>query len=38
MIIGGASAHPRTLDFARFRQIADAVGPSSGGYGASPAW
>ena len=26
MIIGGASAYPRTLDFARFRQIADAVG------------
>ncbi len=26
MIIAGASAYPRTLDFARFRQIADAVG------------
>jgi glycine hydroxymethyltransferase len=26
MIIGGASAYPRTLDFARFRQIADSVG------------
>jgi glycine hydroxymethyltransferase len=26
MIITGASAYPRTLDFARFRQIADAVG------------
>ncbi len=25
MIIAGASAYPRTLDFARFRQIADAV-------------
>jgi glycine hydroxymethyltransferase len=26
MIIAGASAYPRTLDFARFRQIADTVG------------
>jgi glycine hydroxymethyltransferase len=26
MIIAGASAYPRILDFARFRQIADAVG------------
>jgi glycine hydroxymethyltransferase len=26
MIVAGASAYPRTLDFARFRQIADAVG------------
>ena len=26
MIIAGASAYPRTLDFARFRQIADIVG------------
>jgi glycine hydroxymethyltransferase len=26
MIIAGASAYPRTLDFARFRKIADAVG------------
>jgi glycine hydroxymethyltransferase len=26
MIIAGASAYPRTLDFARFRQAADAVG------------
>ena len=26
MIITGASAYPRTLDFARFRRIADAVG------------
>src|SRR4051812_1352835 len=26
MIITGASAYPRTLDFARFRQIADSVG------------
>jgi glycine hydroxymethyltransferase len=26
LIITGASAYPRTLDFARFRQIADAVG------------
>ncbi|MCL4401917.1 MAG: serine hydroxymethyltransferase [Acidobacteria bacterium] len=26
MIITGASAYPRTLDFARFRQIADATG------------
>jgi len=26
MIITGASAYPRTLDFARFRQIADTVG------------
>jgi len=26
LIIAGASAYPRTLDFARFRQIADAVG------------
>src|SRR5690349_13652260 len=26
MIIAGASAYPRTLDFARFRQIADSVG------------
>src|SRR5208283_3524097 len=26
MIIAGASAYPRTLDFARFRQVADAVG------------
>ena len=26
MIIAGASAYPRTLDFARFRQIADGVG------------
>ena len=26
MIIAGASAYPRVLDFARFRQIADAVG------------
>src|ERR1700704_644700 len=26
MIIAGGSAYPRTLDFARFRQIADAVG------------
>ncbi len=26
MIIAGASAYPRTLDFARFRTIADAVG------------
>jgi glycine hydroxymethyltransferase len=26
MIIGGGSAYPRVLDFARFRQIADAVG------------
>jgi glycine hydroxymethyltransferase len=26
MIIAGASAYPRTLDFARFREIADAVG------------
>jgi glycine hydroxymethyltransferase len=26
LIMAGASAYPRTLDFARFRQIADAVG------------
>src|SRR5436190_12443103 len=26
MIVGGASAYPRILDFARFRQIADSVG------------
>jgi len=26
LIIAGASAYPRTLDFARFRQISDAVG------------
>src|SRR5581483_6173157 len=26
MIIAGASAYPRILDFARFRQIADSVG------------
>jgi glycine hydroxymethyltransferase len=26
MIIAGASAYPRTIDFARFRKIADAVG------------
>jgi len=26
MIIAGASAYPRTLDFARFRQVADSVG------------
>ncbi len=26
MIVTGASAYPRTIDFARFRQIADAVG------------
>jgi glycine hydroxymethyltransferase len=26
MIVTGASAYPRTLDFARFRQVADAVG------------
>jgi len=26
MIIAGASAYPRTLDFARFRKVADAVG------------
>jgi glycine hydroxymethyltransferase len=26
LIVAGASAYPRTLDFARFRQIADAVG------------
>jgi glycine hydroxymethyltransferase len=26
MIVAGASAYPRTLDFARFRQVADAVG------------
>src|SRR5881398_979717 len=26
MIIAGASAYPRTIDFARFRQIADTVG------------
>src|SRR4051812_27623399 len=26
MIIGGASAYPRIIDFARFRQIADSVG------------
>jgi glycine hydroxymethyltransferase len=26
MIVAGASAYPRTLDFARFRQAADAVG------------
>ncbi len=26
MIIAGASAYPRTIDFARFRQVADAVG------------
>ena len=26
MIIAGASAYPRIIDFARFRQIADAVG------------
>jgi len=26
MIIAGASAYPRTLDFARFREVADAVG------------
>jgi glycine hydroxymethyltransferase len=26
MIVAGASAYPRTLDFARFRQIADSVG------------
>ena len=26
MIVAGASAYPRTLDFERFRQIADAVG------------
>jgi glycine hydroxymethyltransferase len=26
LIIAGASAYPRTIDFARFRQIADAVG------------
>jgi len=26
MIVAGASAYPRTLDFARFRQVADSVG------------
>ena len=26
MIIAGASAYPRVIDFARFRKIADAVG------------
>ncbi|MFN7924947.1 MAG: serine hydroxymethyltransferase [Bryobacteraceae bacterium] len=26
MIIGGASAYPRIIDFARFRQVADSVG------------
>ena len=26
MIVAGASAYPRTIDFARFREIADAVG------------
>ena len=26
MVLAGASAYPRTLDFARFRQIADSVG------------
>jgi glycine hydroxymethyltransferase len=26
MIVAGASAYPRTIDFARFRQIADSVG------------
>jgi glycine hydroxymethyltransferase len=26
MIVGGASAYPRVIDFARFRQIADSVG------------
>ena len=26
MIIAGASAYPRTIDFARFREVADAVG------------
>jgi glycine hydroxymethyltransferase len=26
LIVAGASAYPRTLDFARFRQVADAVG------------
>ena len=26
MIIAGASAYPRIIDFARFRQIADSVG------------
>ena len=26
MIVAGASAYPRILDFARFRQIADTVG------------
>ena len=26
MIIAGASAYPRVIDFARFREIADAVG------------
>jgi glycine hydroxymethyltransferase len=26
MIIAGASAYPRTIDFARFRQVADSVG------------
>ena len=35
MIIAGASAYPRILDFARFRQIADAVGARlPGGHGA----
>lgn len=26
LILAGASAYPRTLDFAKFREIADAVG------------
>ena len=35
LIIGGGSAYPRIIDFARMRQIADKVGRSvSGGHGA----
>ncbi len=28
LIVAGASAYARTIDFAKFREIADAVGPN----------
>ena len=31
MILAGASAYPRKIDFAKFREIADAVGMSQKG-------
>jgi glycine hydroxymethyltransferase len=35
MILAGASAYPRIIDFAKFREIADEVGAYFyGGYGA----